>query len=451
MNLTKIIYKLINEAFLYFFAFFLFATNAISAQKNEHEGWLYTVKKNDNLTFICAQYCIQQSNIQTLADVNHLRSAHLLSVGQTIFIPLSVLKTNAVPAKILTATGDVQIKKNDHDAFQKLNLSDSILVGTTLKTGLNSLVKLQFADRSEALLQPNSTLKIIQSHQYAGKLTYAIKLILSTGRTEILANPEHFNDHHLEVETPSAVAVVRGTQFRVSAEENNAIEETLIGNVAFSVNENAVEVGENFGSVSLNGQPPLPPKALPNPPETAQLPKIFDELPVLLPVSSTQSDIIWVAQLAKDANFTEIIDEQSTQTQAESSKKTLNYAHLMPGQYFLKLRAQDENGLQSVDAFHTFTVNPLTLLPNLIFPKDIVLDTEKTVFQWTDMPNHRGYLIQIASDAAFNHILLERIVSFNAFNLGSVFPKGEYYWRVAENLKRERSQFKFSKPAQFSF
>lgn len=434
----------------YLFALLGFSIEAISAPRIVEDSWSYTVKKNDALELICAQYCIKKSNIHQIAAFNQLRNLHLLHPNQTIKIPLAVLKTIAAPAKVVYATGDVQIKKSELDAFQKINRTEPMLAGAMLKTGLNSIAKLRFADGSETVLQPNSTLKVLASHQYAGKLSYVIKLKLSAGRTEIIANPEHLKDHHLEVETPSAVAVVRGTQFRVAADKTTAIEETLHGQVGFSAAENTVAVSENFGSVSIEGQPPLPPQALPNPPDIANFPKIFDELPVSFSIKAAKEDLIW-AQLAKDAAFTEVVEEQTLAYDASNVKNLLVFNNLSPSQYFLKLRTQNAQGLQSVDAIHAFTMNTVTVRPALIFPREVTLVSEKTVFQWTDMPNKYGFLVQVASDVDFNHIVLERVTSFNAFNLVSALPKGEYYWRVAEKSGVEHSQLKFSTPAQFNF
>jgi len=434
----------------YFLAVLGYAQHAIPAPISASDSWSYTVKKNDVLELVCAKYCLKISNIHEIATFNKLRNIHVLHPNQTIKIPLALLKTTNVPANILDATGDVQIKKSELEVFQKINIAEPLLAGAILKTGSNSIAKLRFADGSVTVLQSNSTLKVLASHQYAGKLNYVIKLQLSAGRTEITANPAHLDDHHLEVETPSAVAVVRGTQFRVSADKANAVEETLSGHVGFAVGSNAVEVHENFGSVSIDGQAPLPPQQLPNPPDINSFSKSFDELPISFPINSAVTGGVW-AQLAKDAAFTEIIDEQTQANSAQVAKHVLSYDNLTTGQYFLKLRTQDLTGLQSVDAIHSFTMNPINVRPILTFPKDVTLVDGKTDFKWTHASNKHAFLIQIASDSDFNHIVLEKLTSFNAFNLVSTLPKGEYYWRVAEKQGVERSQYRFSKPAQFNF
>jgi len=434
----------------YFLALLGTAQEAVAAPISANDSWSYTVKKNDVLELVCAKYCLKKTNIHEIAAFNQLRNIHLLQPNQTIKIPLGVLKTINVSANILDATGDVQIKKSELGAFQKINIAEQLLAGAIVKTGLNSIVKLRFADGSETVLQPNSTLKVLASHQYAGKLNYVIKLQLSAGRTEITANPAHLENHHLEVETPSAVAVVRGTQFRVAADPANAVEETLRGHVAFAVGEHAVDVHENFGSVSVNGQVPLPPQQLPNPPETNSFSNSFDELPISFPINSAVAGTVW-AQLAKNAAFTEIIDEKTQDYSSQLATHVLRYDNLTTGQYFLKLRTQDVTGLQSIDAIHSFTMNPIAVRPILTFPKEVTLVDGNTDFKWTHLSNKNAFLIQIASDAAFNHIVLEKLTSFNTFNLVSDLPKGEYYWRVAEKQGVERSQYKFSKPAQFNF
>jgi hypothetical protein len=241
--------------------------------------------------------------------------------------------------------------------------------------------------------------------------------------------------------------VVRGTQFRVGADSNAAVEETIEGQVAFVAQQNEVSVGQGFGSVTQKGQSPMPPQKLPDAPAVDVLEKAFDELPVHFAFNSTQEGLTLIAQLALDDTFNQLVDEQRV---VLSSSNQLKFDTLTDGRYFLKLRIQDAQGLQSADATHVFSVKLLPMPPLLIAPEDAQsVSPSHDLFSWSALPSARsGYVVQIASDADFNHILIERVVSYNAFQLAQALPVGDYYWRVAE--KSATSKQRFSKTRKFT-
>ena len=269
---------------------------------------------------------------------------------------------------------------------------------------------------------------------------------LSAGRTEIIANPQHLQDDQLEVETPTAVAAVRGTSFRVGAEKDKAIEETLAGLVNVAANAQEVSVGEQYGTIAQEGRPPLAPQKLPAPPDIKNLPTIVHDTVAALSIPE-QSGLTWVAQLAKDVNFNDVVDSQS-------GTGALQLNNLAIGQYFLKLRHQDVQGLQSADAVHAFQVK--AALPKLILnaPLGQTISGNFNVFSWQDMPQHAGYMIQIAKDANFTQLILTRFVSFNTFYLQEALPAGQYYWRVVAKYSGQvpaNASADFSEVGQFSF
>lgn len=432
-----------------FFILFISALPAFSASETgnpSQQAWQYSVQKNDSLQAICKKYCVHNADLNKLAQLNQIKNPNIIQPNQMITIPYTYLRVTNFPAHVLVANGDVRIKKNDTDTFIKLQNNESIFVGDTVQTGTNSIVKIKFADGSTSNLQPNSSLTLLTSQQYAGKSNFYIKVQLSKGRTEIVANPQHLQQDQLEVETPTAVAAVRGTVFRVGAEKNNTIEETLQGLVSVVANAQEVSVGQQYGTVAREGQPPLAPQKLPAPPETNNLSSIVSGTEASLNIPE-QTGLTWVAQLAKDANFNEMVDSQS-------GTGTLRLKNLAIGQYFLKLRHQDAHGLQSEDATHIFQVQ--AALPKLILiaPLGQTLAGNFNIFSWQNLPQHAGYTIQIAKDASFQQLVLTRSVSFNTFYLQEALPTGQYYWRVAAKYVGPvpaGATTEFSESGEFSF
>lgn len=396
--------------------------------ENPESVWAYTVNQNDSFERIYQKYLNKRANIKALSRYNHHQLSKKLQPGQIINIPVEMLKKIQTNAQVLLVYGDVSVTNIAGGDAHKVKKSDLLTQGDSLTTGRNSLAKLLFADGSNIDIQPNSNLGIQASYKYAGKETFVTILKLVKGRTEVSANPDHVVGNTLQIQTPSAVAAVRGTQFRVGAEDNIALQETLEGNVAFSASGQEVLLAKGYGSVAEKGKAPLPPIQLPNAPDVSALQKLLENNPAEFTLPPQQDVVVWVGQLALNADFTQILNEQTT----PSGK--LVFADLADGQYYLKLRAQDQHGLQSLNAIHSFNVKfraPEPML-ELIEPLDgAVIPLAPTDLSWTPIPAATSYIIQIARDIDFEDKVFERNASYSKLTINQSFGAGEYYWRVA--------------------
>ena len=407
-----------------------FAAHHTDAQTDD---WLYTVNKNDSFELIYKKYLSKRSDILALSKHNRHKLTKKLQPGQVISIPVEMLKKIPTTAQVTLVYGNVMVTTALSDDKRKASKGDLLAQGDALQTGKNSLAKLLFADGSNIDIQPNSNLSIYASFKYVGKETYVTHLKLEKGRTEIVANPEHNAGNTLQVETPAAIAAVRGTEFRVSADGDIALQETLGGQVAFSAAGQAVLLTKGYGSLAEKGKAPLPPILLPDAPDVSTLPKLMDSVPVEFNLLPQQDRLVLVSQLALDADFTQILNEQTVQTDR------LSFANLADGQYYLRLRAQDRHGLQSKDAIHAFSVKvrpPETKLVEpkleLIEPLDgTVIPLAPTELNWTPIPNVNDYVIQVARDINFTDIIYERHSSFSRWTIMHSFGAGQYYWRVS--------------------
>jgi hypothetical protein len=413
--------------------------------ENPESVWAYTVNQKDSFERIYQKYLNKRANIEALSKYNHHALNKRLQPGQVINIPVEMLKKIQTNAQVLLVYGDVNVTNAAGSDTHKVKKGDLLAQGDSLTTGKNSLAKLLFADGSNIDIQPNSNLSIQASYKYAGKETFVTNLKLVKGRTEVSANPDHVVGNTLQIQTPSAVAAVRGTQFRVGAEDSISLQETLEGKVAFSASGQEVLLAKGYGSVAEKDKAPLPPIQLPSAPDVSALPKLLESNPAEFTLPPQQDVVAWVGQLALDADFTQILNEQTT----PSGK--LVFADLADGQYYLKLRAQDQHGLQSLDATHSFYVKfraPEPLL-ELIEPLDgAVIPLAPTDLSWTPIPAATSYIIQIARDIDFSDKVFERHASYSKLTINQSFGAGEYYWRVAV-LSNGKPQ-KFSNTRKFT-
>ncbi|MDP2072116.1 FecR domain-containing protein [Methylotenera sp.] len=416
---------------------------------NQEAIWLYTVNQNDSFEIIYKKYLNKRTNIAELAKYNQHKLTKKLQPGQVISIPVEMLKKIPTSVQVLLVYGDVLVTSALANEKRKANKGDFLTQGDALQTGKNSLAKLLFADGSNMDIQPNSNLSIQASYKYVGKETYVTHLKLVKGRTEVTANPEHVVGNTLQVETPSAIAAVRGTQFRVGAEGDIALQETLDGQVAFSAAENGVVqevlIAKGYGSVAEKGKAPSPPIQLPDAPDVSALSKLIEKNVADFNLPQQQGVAVWVSQLALDAEFTQILNEQIT----PSGK--LSFADLADGQYYLRIRAQDQYGLQGRDAIHAFNVKVRLPEPvlELIEPADgAVIPLAPTELSWTPIPAANSYTVQIARDTHFVDIVFERRVSFDKLTINQSFGAGEFYWRVA--VLSDGKPQRFSEVRKFS-
>jgi hypothetical protein len=410
----------------------------IPHQKKGVDYLFHTVLPGQSLSAVIKLCCKANVHYRELARYNDIENVNLVMPGHVLKIPVAFLKSTPAPIKIMVLSGDVSIKHANQSAYVTLKASDPVVEGDVIKTGAKSIAKLRFANDSVLNLQPNSMVGVELSQQITQTKTIQIKLNLNEGRAEVHANPDHHSGDQFEVETPSAVAVVRGTKFRVAADGDVGIQETLEGSVSFATAKKSVIVNRGFGTLAEKGKAPLPPQALPETPSVSGFTSKFEFLPIEFNLNDQSDARLMLAQVAKDNAFEDLVLEKSVAV--SGSENRLAFNRLTDGQYFLKLRAQDAQGLQGEDVIHPFTVDVLPLPPTQLLEQKTFIGQQ---LSWGAMTGGNGYVVQVASDAAFEDVLLEKTLTYHSYYLTELLPESGAYWRVAH--KDDVQTIKFSK------
>ena len=432
----KLIY--IPIVFLFFSSTALYADVSdpnIGKSVNSQESWRYIVLKGDSFEKIYQQYLARRANILALSQLNKHKLTKKLQPGQVLTIPISMLKKIPMTTEVITATGEVLMNKSASNEASALQVGEKLTEGASLRTGKNSVCKLRFADGTVTKIQGNANLTIESSYKYAGIGTYVIHLKQIKGRTETSANPNHQPGNSIQIETPSAVAAVRGTEFRVSAESDATLEETLEGLVALKGAQQEVMIAKDFGSKVEKDKAPSAPVSLLEAPDVASLPKEFNRMPVVFNIQPLKNAAAYQVQLSRDAHFSQLITEQAIQRNSEELTK-IEFNNLVEGKYYLKLRAEDSQGLQGKDAIHEFNILALATLlfsePELIEPMDnATIFLAPTLLSWTEIPAAKNYLVQFSRDEHFDNIIFEFTTATNQLTIDHSFGAGQYFWRVA--------------------
>ncbi len=420
--------------------------------------WRYTLRPGDTLIGISQRYLARPADWPKVQRINRIADPYRLVPGSTLRIPLAWLRDAPAPATVVAATGRVRVTLPD-TAERALETGDRLPAGTELSTATNSSVTLRFADGSVLVLQPNAHLTLDTVSVYAEGGMADTRLRLQQGRVEVSANPRRIPGSRLQVITPSAVAAVRGTHFRVAADAAVTREETLEGGVGLAAAGQQVVVPGGQGSLAEAGKPPSPPVALLPAPDVSGLPIRIEILPMRFTLPALPGAVSWLGQIAPkavsspsanvletlmptDAKFEQILLEQTSAT------PQLSFADLPDGRYLLRVRAADDKGLQGRDAIHAFELDVRPFAPLLTAPGTLVR-TAHPEMQWSAVVGADAYQVQVANDANFCNILLAERTSDTRLTPSEALNPGEFYWRVASVEMVEQGPY--SPPQRFTY
>ena len=415
---------------LLFFAFLVqqinhhtFAAEALF-KENEPE-WRYSVRPGDNLIRFGKQHLINPNDWLVLQKLNHIKNPRHMQLGKILRVPLSLVKQLPAPAEIVLVSGLAGILKADK-SVQPVTAGQQLTAGTELITGENSKLNIKFADGSIVSMQPKSTMKLDTLSMYSGGGMVDTKLRLQQGKVETEANPEHLQGNQMQIITPTAVAAVRGTKFRVSADDVSIKQETLEGKVALMAAGQEVAVNKGFGSLSEGGNAPLPPVLLLPAPATGNLAIKLEAVPVVFNMPAQEGAVAWLGKVSNEPQFNRILDEQLSQG------SNLSFSDLPDGKYYLKVRAKDKQGLEGYDATHEFNLNARPFAPKAAAPAQAATIREANPeLTWTKIEQANEYLLELARDADFKQILGSWRVLNTAYKIEKNLEPGQYFWRLA--------------------
>lgn len=399
--------------------------SAAEVYKVVQPEWRYSLRPGDNLIHFSRQHLINPDDWHVLQKLNQIKNPYRMPIGQVLRVPLHLVKKLPAPAEVALVSGQAGILKANN-SLEPVTIGQQLTAGTALKTGENSKLNIKFADGSIVSMQPNSILKLDALSIYSGGGMVDTTLRLQQGKLETEANPAHRQGNKMQIITPTAVAAVRGTKFRVSTDDLSVKQETLEGKVALQAAGAEVAVDKGFGSISEGGAPPLPPVMLLAAPALANLPIKLQTLPVIFSMPTQDGAVAWLGKLSNDAQFNSILAEKL------SDGSRLSFDHLPDGQYFLKVRAKDKQGLEGYDATHEFNLNARPFAPKAVAPAQAAIIRERNPeLTWERVEQANQYLLELARDADFKQLLDSQHVANTVYKIEKNLEPGQYFWRLA--------------------
>ncbi len=188
---------------------------ASSATQSYAKDWAYTVKPNDTLWDLCLTYTTQKNCWLTVGEYNGVSYPPSLAPGTRIKFPVAWLKVQPVSAVMMFVVGDVQLTLPNGEVKPAL-VGDELPMDSEVKVSTGGTATLQFADGALLVLEENShiVMDLLTQHQDTGMVNTQLNLLLGAAKSRV---PKRQPRSNFSVSTPSAIAAVRGTEFRVSA------------------------------------------------------------------------------------------------------------------------------------------------------------------------------------------------------------------------------------------
>ena len=372
----------------------------------------------DTLIGLSQQLLADPRRWREVARLNRLGNPNRIPVGLPLRFPVAWMRTEARPATLLSTTGSVQ-------APAVLN------EGSEITTGEDGHAVVRLVDGTVLRLRPGSQLGLTESRVVPQTPVTRSGARLGSGRVEVEAAPARGGQPGFRIDTPQGVLGVRGTEFRVASqgatagEPGRTLGEVLEGQVAVTGRAGEQRVSAGFGTVvDASGRVAAPVPLLP-PPLLDGLPSLQERVLMRFGLPPLPGAVAWRAQVAADAGFDRVLADLRT------SGPELRIAGLPDGDYRLRVRGVDANGLEGRNADWAFRLKarPEAPLPSAPAPDERRFGS-RAEFRWAANSDADRYRLQLTTDPSFNTVLRE---VDDLRGLGTVIeglPPGTYHWRL---------------------
>ena len=383
------------------------------------------VTAGTNLIHLARDYCRNRSDWHEIARINRLTEPYLIIHDTSLQVPLSLLIVEKLSATVASVHGSVDLLTSK-DQTLPLNKGDVLLPGQTVRTGPDGYTHLILPDNTYTRVEPDSQVTLTYLFRLKdGKVKADFFLgqgtIIHWVREKLRAN-ESF-----QTRTPIAVTGIRGTEFRLKMAEKTAnTVETLRGRVEVSGSGRATTLRAGQGLRVREGQPPEPPRLLPDLPAKPKLEPLYRSLPVVIAAAAHAK--------AKVIRLRITADEQAQITlfdQRVAPRGKFTVSPLVDGAYFASLTAFDSDHFEStVTGPLPFTVRTIPSTPMVSSPKTgSTLWGKQGTIEWLASDQVDHYELQLATDPEFNHLLDQQQIKTTTYTSSELQP-GTYHFRV---------------------
>lgn len=382
----------------------------------------YLTESGDTLIGIGLRMLRRPQDWRQVQRINRVADPYRMAVGTPLRIPVSLMRSDPVSARVTRIQGEVTGTRGPLEAGARIVRGDEIL------TGESGATTIELSDGSLLTLQPGSRLSVEALEVLHGTDQQEARFRLHSGRVESQAAKQRGPAARFRILTPTAAVGVRGTRFRVGAETSGqqaTRAEVTEGTVEVEAGKAKLPLAEGFGVLAAAGSIAKPVALLPPPAISAAA--ALQERPLIrVPFAAVAGARAYRAQLADDAQFRSLI------AQAVFATTEARFADLPDGDYHLRIRAIDESGLEGRDADLALRLKARPEPPFVSQPKNqSKLRAETVSFAWAQASEAQRYAFELARDGSFAEPVLSRDgLAETTLAAGAKLAPGDYHWRV---------------------
>lgn len=403
-------------------------TMAAAAVSAGEPVFTHVVTREETLIALSRRLLADPRQWPQLQQHNRIADARRIPVGTVLKIPVRLLATEPVPARVLSASGEVSGPQGVAVAA-----GQALPQGARLQAGDGGQATLQLVDGTVLRLRAGSTVQVETSRRLPGSGGALSGVKVEDGQVEVQAQKRSgAGAPGFQISTPQGLLGVRGTEFRVSvdARAETTRNEVLEGQVMTEGRDGRAgrSVAAGFGVVVDRSGTVTPPVRLLAPPDVSAWPALQERVLVRFPIRPQPAVVAYRAQVAAAADpaFERVLQD------VRSTGAELRLVDLPDGDYRIRVRAEDAQGLQGRDALHLFTLKarPEPPLPSGPGPKAVVSGARLDL-AWASVDEARSYRLQLARDEAMREpIQDQRTLAGTAWSVDALAP-GVYFWRLA--------------------
>jgi len=396
---------------------------------------VYGIAQEETLSSIARRFTGSASNWRALAKANGITNDRSIPVGNAIVIPARLLPDQNAFATVVALRGTVSIVDKAGEVIDS-RVGAQAGEGAVVVTGTDGFVTFQLQDGSSFALPPASNLQLtllkVQDFTHRPRT----ELTLRQGRITSEVTPFTVPRSQYQVQTPLAIAGVRGTRFRVRFDDGASYSEVLKGVVAVQAERREQRLPADYGSVTASDHRQSAPVALLPPPSLAGTVTRQERLPLSVQLALPAAQAFRVT-LATDANGMQRVAELTVP--AVDGQALARLPELEDGDYLIRASAIDTLGLEGRETVLPLHLKARPFAPLLLGPGPKLRGTDQTTpvgFEWAEVAQVASYHLQLARDAAFTRLVDDQPALPTQRYQHPGLADGHYYWRVASITDR---------------
>lgn len=397
---------------------------------------VYTIAQQETLSSIASRFTGNARNWPVIARANGIANDRTIPIGQAITIPARLLPDKDALATVVALRGTVSLLDKSGEVVDG-RIGAQVGEGTVVVTGEDGFITFQLQDGTAFALPPASNLQLTQLRIQDYTSRPRTSLTLNRGRITSEVTPFSIPASQYQVQTPLAIAGVRGTRFRINYDGDKSYSEVLHGAVAVNAPTAVARAGNtlkaDFGSVvGRDGRQGAPVPLLPAP-ALDGTPALQERLPLRVALASADA-IAWRVTITTDVQGMRRVAD--TTLKANGTQGQARFEDLPDGDYQVWAAAIDQLGLEGREARLSLRVKARPFAPLLQAPGEKLRGADggqdsPVQFSWAEVAQVRSYHLQIARDAGFVQLVDEQPALATNHYAHPGLAQGNYFWRVA--------------------